>query len=187
MDNFVWPIITGILSPLLLFLLGGLLLKINWISSFVSKIYKTVYDGLRLNNDDAVSNGETIGKSGGEKEYMLYDTDLSDVENSVQKTSKNYGRDKGWSIRTFYTIDKQKLLDANVINFKVKGHADINIGLKKSELMKKFNLNDEHEDYSDGAGRIRIYINQNKDDNQFYLVRFGKRAFESPILLKKKY
>lgn len=117
MENFVWPIITNILSPLILFLVGGLFLKVNWVSKFVSKIYKNVYDGLRLNSDD-VASGESIDEISEEKTYLPYFTDFQAEKNAIQKTSKNYGRDEGWNIRTFYTIAKQKILDVDMINFK---------------------------------------------------------------------
>lgn len=48
-------------------------------------------------------------------------------------------------------------------------------------------MDDPNEEISDGSGKIRIYIFQEKGgDKEFYLVRFGRKALEKPEKLTEK-
>ncbi len=52
--DIVFPIITNIASPIILFLVASQIMKINRVSKFISKIYTSVKNGLELNTDDNV-------------------------------------------------------------------------------------------------------------------------------------
>ena len=107
----------------------------------------------------------------------------------MERLSKNYGVDNenGWEVRTYYTFTKKQLFNNKLINFKVRDNK-FNIYLKTEDLINHFNLKNQKEQISDGAGKIRAYIFQTKkirNEKEIYIVRFGKKFLENPIKISK--
>lgn len=95
--------------------------------------------------------------------------------------SKNHGSDEKWQIKRFYTLTEVQLHSNAFGEFQVKNHPKILIRLSTSELKKQF-ISSKH-DAVDGAGKIRVYINQSKADDDFYIQRFGKALLTKTVKL----
>lgn len=195
-ENIIYPIITNIASPIILFLIASQIMKFNRINKLISKIYLSVKNGLELNTDEevpsspnkketAVKNKPTNNKQLSTNKLSLVDN-LNGYTNVLKKISKNYGSDDqlGWKVRTFYTMFKEQLKENEIVSFKIREHSNVIVNLKTKDLIEKFDLNNPSENISDGTGKIRIYIFQDMDD-KLYLVRFGKKSLNEPILLEK--
>ncbi|PTM21404.1 hypothetical protein DA798_10360 [Lactobacillus sp. PFC-70] len=188
LQNVVYPICTNIVSPLLLFLIASWLMKVNWISRVVARIYQTVVTGLKMNLDDNSDDAPTKDAIDATDPKITYRSDISHENGVLQKISKDYGAINDWKIRTFYLISRNMLSDNKFINFKIKGHNAINIGIATQKLNDMFlkGVGNEN-DVIDGKGKIRIYIYQETgDEGNFYLVRFGKHVLDKPVLLEKE-
>ena len=224
-EDLLLSILSNIISPLILFLLGSLVMKNNTISKFISKTYMSVKEGLELNSEsEALPSAEELVSAkelpsaeeppsaeelpsaeeppsakelpsaeepepGGVfsiKECSPEDYKESDI---LERLSKNYGVDNenGWEVRTYYTFTKKQLFNNKLINFKVRDNK-FNIYLKTEDLINHFNLKNQKEQISDGAGKIRAYIFQTKkirNEKEIYIVRFGKKFLENPIKISK--
>lgn len=182
-DQMLVPIVVNMVSPVLLFLFASLVLRNDTIAKYVSKIYQAVKDKLEMNAPD-VANANEISKN---VEKLDVSEKSSRVEESdiLRKISKNYGSDMelGWDVRTFYTLTKNQVLDKKVINFKVKGN-EFDIYVSTETLIKRFSLDTEDGQISDGSGRIRVYIYKKSGVDEYYLMRFGKGFLEEPIRLE---
>lgn len=149
--------------------------------------------GLELNTEEIVDAEDVsdLDNQNSQELRMINPNHLNYSETEIiNKLSKDYGADSdtGWEIRTFYTVTKKQLFENKAINFKVKGNKSFDIWLKTSDLIKLFDLKNEHETVSDGSGKIRIYIFQkytDKNKPEYYLVRFGKKALDNPVFLKR--
>lgn len=173
MTNVIYPIIVGLVTPVFLFMLGYLFMKSNRVTKLIYKVYNSVRNGLEIYNDDEVVSSP-LGTN------VVENSEIR----SIDRTSKDYGPEGDWKIRTFYTVSKNQILENEIINFLVRGHEDINIQMNTRWLVEKFDLKSETESISDGVGKIRIYLFQEKMGNEdFYLVRFGTKALEKPIKL----
>lgn len=193
LENILFPIVTNIISPIILFLLASIVMKNNTISKLISRIYLSVKRGLELNTEEIVDAEDVsdLDNQNSQELRMINPNHLNYSETEIiNKLSKDYGADSdtGWEIRTFYTVTKKQLFENKAINFKVKGNKSFDIWLKTSDLIEHFDLKNEHETVSDGAGKIRIYIFQkytDKNKPEYYLVRFGKKALDNPVFLKR--
>lgn len=168
-EIWIWPILINILSPIFLFILGSMVMRNNFIGKIIARTYQSVTDGLRVNLIDVDSK---------------ITEDKESKEKILEKISKNYGSDenKGWKIRTFYTLGKDQLEGYRAINFKIRNYQGDGIKIMSDSIIKKFDLNK----VADDAGKIRIYIFQELGERQeFYIVRFGKQTLEKPIRLVK--
>lgn len=183
-EDIIYPIVTNIASPIILFLIASQIMKINSVSKFISKVYLSVKNGLELNIDEEVPSSPNK-KESSVKKLKLVDN-LTDNGNVLKKISKDYGSDEklGWKVRTFYTMLKEQLEVNEIISFEIREHKNIIVNLRTRDLIKEFDLKNPEENISDGAGKIRIYIFQDMDD-KLYLVRFGKKNLSEPILLEK--
>lgn len=176
-EHILYPIFVNITSPLILFGLGFCFMKSKWINKKVCMIYTTVKNNLEINNDTEVASSPVATTT-------TTNHSQNNDSNSINKISKDYGSDEGWSIRTFYTILKKQIFEYESINFKIRSHDDLNIEIKTKWLINQFGLDSSTEKISDAAGKIRIYIYQEKGGNKkFYIVRFGSKALEKPIKL----
>ncbi|MBO4108323.1 hypothetical protein [Streptococcus suis] len=189
-EQLIFPILTNIISPLILFLIASIIMRNNTMSIFISKIYKSVKQGLEINTEDIVEANEITASSKILNDSIDKISEESDDKESdvLRKLSKNYGPDNesGWEVRTYYTFTKQQLIDNQYINFKVRDNK-FDIYLKTADLIKYFGLDNSCEQVSDGAGRIRVYIFQKTNSNnekENYFVRFGKKALENPIKIE---
>ncbi|CAH0416857.1 hypothetical protein KAR50_07425 [Periweissella fabaria] len=183
MDTWVIPIITGALSPIVLFLFGSLLMRSNFITKKIAKTYQTVKTGLELNLDEDIASADEIDQT--DDVHLNDDTPTNKVA-TLTKVSKDYGADdaNGWKVRTYYVISTKQLAEHKYINFKIKNLDDITIKLATAELIKRFDV----KAVADIASKIRIYIYQaeaDEDTHEFYMVRFGKKAMTTPIHLEK--
>lgn len=195
LEDIIYPIVTNIASPIILFLIASQIMKINSVSKFISKVYLSVKNGLELNIDEqvpsspnkkepSVEDETTNNKESSVKTLKLVDN-LTDNSNVLKKISKDYGSDEklGWKVRTFYTLFKEQLEANEIVRFEIREHKNIIVNLRTKDLIKEFDLKNPEENISDGAGKIRIYIFQDMYD-KLYLVRFGKKNLSEPILLK---
>ncbi|EIX2407951.1 hypothetical protein MKG59_002245 [Enterococcus faecalis] len=190
-NNVLLPIAINIMSPIILFLLASLIMKNNTISKLISRIYMSVKRGLEINTEEVVDAGEVSDlTTPSTNELSIIKSENIDYKESeiLKKLSKDYGADSktGWEVRTFYTLAKKQLFENKIINFQVKGNK-FNIYLKTDDLIKYFDLKNEQEVVSDGVGKIRVYIFQktnDKNEKEYYLVRFGRKALENPVQLK---
>ncbi|BAH80818.1 hypothetical protein [Streptococcus dysgalactiae] len=181
-ENLLLPILSNIISPIILFLLASLVMRNNAMSRFIAKIYTTVKEGLELNTEEVPDAEDTEQfESAGIQSVKVVPKGENKESCILQRTSKNYGADSknGWKIRTFYIFTKKQLFDKEFIHFEVKDKG-FDIYLKTADLIKHFNLNDPQEEITDGADKIRAYIFQNNNDEN-YIVRFGKNILANPI------
>ncbi|MCW3779698.1 hypothetical protein [Levilactobacillus namurensis] len=116
LQNVVYPICTNIVSPLLLFLIASWLMKVNWISRVVARIYQTVVTGLKMNLDDNSDDAPTKDAIDATDSKITYRSDISHENGVLQKISKDYGAINDWKIRTFYLISRNMLSDNKFIN-----------------------------------------------------------------------
>lgn len=162
------------------------------ISAYIGKEKNDKYkkEELELNTSEDIPSAFNLSEISGTKNDKGKELVVSkNVANNhvIEKISKDHGPDEknGWKLRTFYTISKKQLFEKEYISFKIRDNENINIILKCSELINKFDLENENETVSDGAGKIRICIFQEKHGKQnFYIVRFGKKMLEEPVMLQ---
>lgn len=185
-EDLLLSILSNIISPLILFLLGSLVMKNNIISKFISKTYMSVKTGLELNIEE-VPDVKEAEESKSDETLIIKECSAENYTESkiLEKLSKNYGADNenGWEVRTYYTFTKKQLFDNELINFKVRDNK-FNIYLKTVDLIEHFKLKNSEEQISDGAGKIRVYIFQTTNKEN-YIVRFGKKPLDKPIKISK--
>ena len=161
-------------------------MKNNIISKFISKTYMSVKTGLELNIEE-VPDVKEAEESKSDETLIIKECSAENYTESkiLEKLSKNYGADNenGWEVRTYYTFTKKQLFDNELINFKVRDNK-FNIYLKTVDLIEHFKLKNSEEQISDGAGKIRVYIFQTTNKEN-YIVRFGKKPLDKPIKISK--
>lgn len=157
---------------------------IEFINSFISKalidkLDKEILDK-RLDKSFSKIEGSihtissvTVPKELGEKDIMY-------------RSSKDYGSDSSFSVRTWFGVNNKKLLKNNYkyICFNINGVKKFFFRVKDFEKLITKNLEHSEQKKYEDRNSYDTYIMKSKADNNWYITRLGKN-FDSYIEIKE--
>ncbi|KOY72824.1 hypothetical protein RZ70_06890 [Apilactobacillus kunkeei] len=177
-------LLANLLTPIVLFIIAYWLRNSDFVVKFVAKVYNEVNNNYLILKelDEASGTDDVVDTDDLDRKEEKHNNFSSD--DVLSKLSKDYGREGDWTVRTFYTINRKQLDEFKYIQFSIR-EMTTKITLSTEDLINKFLNKSDEDDVVDAADKIRVFLFQNTDSKDFYLVRFGKRPFRKPFLLQE--
>lgn len=129
---------------------------------------------------------EVIPEADSEADYIQsYRIDENDNSKIYYRSSKNYGEDEYYNVRTWFGVNDEKLNkeEYDYICFNIKGVEKIYFKIEDfTKLIETYITLDEQKKYSKRKS-YDTYIQRSKNDNNYYIKRLGSHL-NKPILVK---
>lgn len=151
-----------------------------FIHAFLSQVMNEKFvNSIRFRNQNEID--ETS-----EEDYIQsYRIDENDNSKIYYRSSKNYGEDEYYNVRTWFGVNDEKLNkeEYDYICFNIKGVEKIYFKIEDfTKLIETYITLDEQKKYSKRKS-YDTYIQRSKNDNNYYIKRLGSHL-KKPILVK---
>lgn len=125
-----------------------------------------------------------------EEKTEIYAIPISKIQNSdsvMYRSSKNYGEDDTYSVRTWFGVNYTKLIKEKpqYICFNVKGIEKIYFSTEEFLNLINSEITDSEQEKYISRNSFDTYLMKSKEDNNWYITRLGSNLI-NPIVIKKE-